>query len=147
MAVDRYIVGWIGDHHLREVALQRRLVAGVGQGIAADQAVPPELPHIAGLADRRAVVESRQIVGRVIARRHRLAVKHQVDFTGREAGQLDVEIEIDQLPEMLSQQIDVPDRLLGQSVVGDHDRALLGGGETGDRQGRDLSSSEPRGRL
>jgi hypothetical protein len=48
---------------------------------------------------------------------------------------------------MLAQDIEVPDRLFRQPVVGDDDGSLLGGAEAGDGQGRDLAAPEPLGRL
>ena len=118
--------------------MQQRLVGGVEQGVAADHPVPPQFPDIAGLTDSRAVVKPRQIVGGIGCCRRRLAVQHQVDLAGREAGQLDIEVDLDQLLEMLPQQIEVPDRLFRQPVVGDDDGPLFGRAETDDRQGRDL---------
>jgi hypothetical protein len=145
--LDRHVVGWIGDHHLRELALQQRPVGGLAQGVAADQTMPPEFPDVAGPTNGWAFLKPRQIVGRIGCCRRRLAVQHQVDLAGREAGQLDLEVEVDQLLEVLAQQIEVPDRLFRQPVVGDDNGSLLGGAETGDGQRWDLAAPEPLGRL
>jgi hypothetical protein len=117
------------------------------KGVAADQPVPPEFPDIARSTNSRAVIEPGQVVGRVGCCRRRLAVQHQIDLAGREAGQLDVEVEVDQLLEVLAQQVEVPDRLFRQPVVGDDNGSLFGGAETGDGQRRDLAAPEPLGRL
>src|SRR5262245_4698488 len=44
---------------------------------------------------------------------------------------------------MLAQEIEVPDRLLWETVVSDHNRALLVVAQAQDRDGRDLGHAEP----
>lgn len=74
-------------------------------------------------------------------------VEQQVALAGRETGQLDIEIDLDQLLEMLAEYVEVPHRLLRQPVVGDHDGPLVGGAEAGNRQRRDLGHPETLGSL
>jgi hypothetical protein len=118
MTLDRHVVRRIGDHHLREGALQHRFVGGVAQGISADQPVPPEVPDVTRSTNGWAVIEPGQIVGRIGCCQRRLAVQHQVDLAGRETGRLDIEVEFDQLLEVLAQQLEVPDCLFRQTIVG-----------------------------
>jgi len=110
--------------------------------------VAVELPNIARLADCPAIrCEARQIIGWVVGRKPWIAVHQQVDFAGREAGQLDVKIDLNQLGEMPAQQIEVPHGLFRQTVVGNNNGSFLGSGEPGDRQGWDLGPAKALGRL
>jgi hypothetical protein len=55
VAVDAHIVGRVSDHHLSEFAPQQTFVGFRSPGIAANQAMPTQLPNITGLADRRSI--------------------------------------------------------------------------------------------
>jgi hypothetical protein len=58
MAVDGHLVGRVSDHHLSELALQQTLVGFRLPGIAANQAMPTQLPNITAPADRRSIERS-----------------------------------------------------------------------------------------
>src|SRR6516225_8836649 len=104
MTIDSNIVGWVRDHHLSELALQQTFVSLAVLGIAAGQAMPAELPNITNLRNRRSFrSKTRQIIGRISRRGSLRAVYHQVDFPGRKASELNVEIEFDQILEIASQ--------------------------------------------
>ena len=47
VAVDPYIVGRVGEHHLGAVVAHQLLVGGLLQGAAAQQKVLAELPQVA----------------------------------------------------------------------------------------------------
>jgi hypothetical protein len=61
--------------------------------------------------------------------------------------QLDLKIDIDQILEMLSQQIEIPHRPLWQAVIRDHDRSLFGIAQTGDGDRRHFGHAESLGGL
>ena len=93
-----------------------------------------KLPNIAKLGNRRPLGnETGQIIGRICGHRRLRAIYHQVDFTSREAGELDIEIKFDQILEMASQQIKIPNRLLWKPIVSDYDGPLLGIAQSTDR--------------
>ncbi len=148
MPGDRHVERRVGNHRLGELAPQQHRVRGALQGVAADQAVPAQLPAIAQLADGRALRDQpRQIVGRVGRRRCRLAIQQQVDLSRCEAGQFDVEVDLDQRIEVVLQQFEVPNRLFRQAVVADHHCLFLSGAEADDCQRRDLGQPEALGRF
>jgi hypothetical protein len=145
---DRQIIRSVGDHRLREGAAQQHLVGDALQGVAADQAVSTQLPDIPELADGRGLRgQIGQIVGRVVCCRSWLPVQQQVRLPCREAGQLDIEVEVDQRLEMLPQQVEIPQRLFRQAVVGDNNGAFFRAAEARYRQRRDLGSPEPLRRF
>ena len=53
MAIDRDVVGRIGEHEFRLGAFEQLIVGGLVARIAAQQAMATEQPQIAGLGDRR----------------------------------------------------------------------------------------------
>ena len=65
----------------------------------------------------------------------------------REAGELDVELEIDQALQLDRQDLAVPAGLLGQPVVGKDVGPLLGLGEVRKPDGRNGGKPEQLGRL
>ena len=54
IAVDRDIVGWIGEDEVSSFARHQLVHVGGIAGIAAQQAVPTKLPKVAPTRDRRA---------------------------------------------------------------------------------------------
>src|SRR6478672_7712188 len=48
---DRQIVGWVGEDRVRLLAFEQALETARVAGIAAEQPVPTELPHVAKLRD------------------------------------------------------------------------------------------------
>ena len=104
MSADLYIVGRIADDHLCNLAVEQSFVGFSVQGITADQTMSPQLPNVTELAQRGTIDRKpRQIVGRIGGVRLGRAVHQQVDLSGREAGELDIEIELDQVFEVTSQ--------------------------------------------
>ena len=100
--VDPHVVRRVGNDHLREVGPEQQLVRVALQSIAAHQAMSIELPDIAQLADWWHVQrQPAQIIGRIGRHRCRLAIQEEVDLPGREACQLDIEIDLDQLLEVV----------------------------------------------
>src|SRR6516164_1327253 len=105
--------------------------------------MPAELPSVTKLGYRRTLrTKTRQVIGRINRRGLLRTVYQEVDFAGRKAGELDIEIKFDQVLEMASQQIKIPNRLLWKSIVSDYDGPLLGIAQSTDRDGRDLPHSQ-----
>src|SRR5262249_37943702 len=104
VAVDPHVVGRVTDHHLGELSLQKRFVSLAALGIATDKAMPAELPNVTKLGYRRPFrTKTPQVIGRVSRRGLLRTVYQQVDFPGRKAGELNVEIKFDQILEMAPQ--------------------------------------------
>jgi len=99
-----HVVGRVTDHHLGELSLQKRFVNLAALGIATDKAMPAELPNVTKLGYRRPFrTKTPQVIGRVSRRGLLRTVYQQVDFPGRKAGELNVEIKFDQILEMAPQ--------------------------------------------
>jgi hypothetical protein len=87
------------------------------QGIATGQAMPAKLPNVTKLGNCRPFMsKTRQVIGRISPRGLLRTVDQQVDFPGRKADELNVEIEVNQILEMTAQQIKIPYRLFGQPI-------------------------------
>ena len=63
MAVDRHVVGRIGEDHLRPLAVHQRRDDVRLERVAADQPVRPELPEIARPAARRPALGQQVVIG------------------------------------------------------------------------------------
>src|SRR5271167_3735709 len=116
--------------------------------LAAEKLVRAEPPEVAGAAHARAGDSRvRRLVVTALRGVQRLDPK--IDLAYFEADRLDVEIQIDdsQRLQRFAEQPIVPDRDLGQTVVGDYERALLRLGEMFEANGRDFAPAQPpRGR-
>src|SRR6516164_7627625 len=105
--------------------------------------MPAELPSVTKLGYRRTLrTKTRQVIGRINRRGLLRTVYREVDFAGRKAGELDIEIKFYQILEMTPQQIKIPDRLLGQPIVSDDHRPLVGIAQPPDGDGRDLRHAQ-----
>ena len=88
--------------------------------------MPAEFPNVTKLGHRWPFrTKTHQVIGRISCRGLLRTVYQQVDFPGRKTGELDIEIEFDQILEMASQQIKIPHRLLGQPIVSDDHGPLV----------------------
>jgi hypothetical protein len=129
VALNGNVVGRISEHHVRSHTLQQLLIAGRLERVAAQQAMAPERPQIAGAGDGDRGRRYEHVGG--IARRGKgcgQALDTQIDLACAKAGELDakVEIKLGQLFELLSEQLLIPQRQLGQPVIGQLKRARLG---------------------
>ena len=151
VAADRHVVGRIGEDGVRQpAAREQRRVAGRLEGVAAEQAVRAELPEVAGPRHRRArfAGDLRDLVLVPGAVRRRVTVEQEeVDLGGLEAGELDLEAELDELVEGAPEGVAVPAGLLGQAVLGDGEGAALRRAQAGQPQGRHPRQAEPERRL
>ena len=109
-----------------------------------------ELPEVAGPRHRRArsAGDLRDLVLVPGAVRRRVTVEQEeVDLGGLEAGELDLEAELDELVEGAPEGVAVPAGLLGQAVLGDGEGAALRRAQAGQPQGRHPRQAEPERRL
>ena len=97
MAVDRHIVGRVGEHHRRPLLAHQGLPGGEIECVAAQQPMRAQPPQIAGLADRRRDGRLDDRIGRVRHRRRRIErADPQIDLGHLEAGDFEAEIEAEQ---------------------------------------------------
>jgi hypothetical protein len=146
MTVDRHIVRRVGKDHRGALLAHQRGEGPNIEGAAAQKPITAEKPEISDLADRRSRRDLEQHFGRVgiLGRCVLERGDPQVDLAHLEAGHFEVEIETAErkVSELLGQQPVVPDRDLGQPVVGDHEGASLGRGQVIEAQCRHLAPSE-----
>ncbi len=122
MALDRHVVGRIGEHHRGNLIPHQPLVAFQHQRAAALDPVTAEQPEISHCGRGRAD-DLRHGVGSVLPALLRFDLQTfdaQVDLTHVEAGQLEREIEIEQrdIAQLFGKQSVVPSRQLAQAIVG-----------------------------
>ena len=137
MAVDRDVVGRVGEHEVRPLVPHQEVE--VALGLRASPQISrcrPRQPDIAWPGDRgcRTVYgKGTSILGLGGTVRRALArlVEHEVDLGQREAGELDVEIDVDAAPAARSPASQVPAGVEGQLVVGQHVGAPFGRGQVG----------------
>ncbi len=91
-----------------------------------------------------------QVIGGVVARRGLLhPLDEQVDLAHLEAGDLQAEVQLleGEVPERLSQEAFIPGRVLGQLIVGDHERLGLSLGQVLQTDGGHLGPTQEGGGL
>ena len=127
MAVDRHVVGRVGEDHLGLLAVHQGCHDMAVERVAADQPVRPKLPDIARPAARWAVADGKQVVRGIAGLFRSQPFDQAVDLGDREAGHADVEVEIDrqQSLQLLGQDLLVPAGIERQLVVGKHIGPLL----------------------
>ena len=127
MAVDRHVVGRVGEDHPRLLAVHQQPDDVRVERVAADQPVRPELPDIARPAARRPGLGQPVVLG-IAGLLRRQPLDQAVDLRDREAGDADVEAEIvgEERLQLLGQQVLVPAGVQRQLVVGEHIGPLLG---------------------
>jgi hypothetical protein len=96
VAIDRDVVGWIGEHELRlGVAQEPDIRRGI-PGVGAQEKVLTELPEVTGASDRISARISRDLIFRAT----RLVggfphfLEAQINFGRLEARQLDLKVEV-----------------------------------------------------
>lgn len=110
MAVGRNVVGWIGEDHAGDLAIHECRDHLSFQCRTADEAVRAELPDVAGTnAGGNRILQDDIIVGVTRLLRNE-SLDQAVDLGDREAGDLDVKVEVDlrQRPKLLGQDLVVP---------------------------------------
>jgi hypothetical protein len=93
MAIDRNIVGSVGEHHPHLLAVQQFGVSGLVASIRADQPVIAEMPEVAEPGDRLGLL-FRYDVGTVRLHLHCRAIDQQIDFCCLKSCDFQIEVEI-----------------------------------------------------
>jgi hypothetical protein len=98
MTVDRHVVGRVGKDHFGAFLAHQRREVGRVEGIAAQNAMPAEEPHISNLAERRPRRKFGNGIGRVVGLFGRVIERcdAQVDLAHLKTGELDAEVEAEQ---------------------------------------------------
>src|SRR6266700_3054087 len=133
MPVNRHVVRRIGENKVAALVAHEQIKSGPVAGIAANQTMPAKTPHVTGPRDRsRRIPDCRNVVvslgpaaGRALAR----LVENDVDLGQRKAGQLDLELEVDELLQFYGQQLTVPSRIQRKLIVSNHVGTALGWGQ------------------
>jgi hypothetical protein len=113
------VEGRIGEHHLGDITVQQTFIRATLKGVAAEQVVPAEFPEIAWFGNCGAVErKATDVIGGICGLVRGPPVENEIDLSRRKSAQLDIKIDIDQVHEMLAQEIEVPDCLLGKTVIG-----------------------------
>ena len=148
VAVDRHVVGRVGEDHLRALVAEQPVVGRGLEGVAADHPMRAEVPDIADLGDRRSCRDLRQPIVAGIAGLFRIEAGDQaVDLGDGEAGDAEVEVELglEQPGELDGEHLLVPAGVQRKLVVGEDIGALLGGGHGRDQPaGHRREAEQPR---
>ena len=128
MAVDFHIVRRIGEHGSGPVITHKRRICGLIARIAANQPMRPAQPDFARLRDRGARFWLRHLISGIIGSID-VIIQQQVQFGGFKAGEFQIEIQIHfgKSLEFDFQNLAIPSRQFGQTVVCDHIGPPLGG--------------------
>jgi hypothetical protein len=99
--IDRNVVRRVSEHEVRPFVTHQEVEDGLVSRIPANQAMPTETPHIACLRNRGRLVTGRRGdlilgLGRTVRRALARLIEHEVDLGRGEAGELDVEIDVDE---------------------------------------------------
>src|SRR5437868_390856 len=108
MSGDLQVVGCIAKGHVCAVLAHQRLIGILIEGVAAADAMRPQLPQVAQAAYRRPWFRCGYLI--IMIRLRRDALDQQIDFTNREAGNIEIEIEIErgELAQLLAKKLVVP---------------------------------------
>ena len=95
VAVDRHVVGWVGENHGGAFRAHQRRKGGGIEGIAAQDAMAVEEPQIADPAQRRPRRRFGQVVGGIVGRLGHVVERSdpQVDLAHLKAEDFEAEIE------------------------------------------------------
>jgi hypothetical protein len=116
VAINLYVIGRIGKNELGLVVIHQQLVSHGIRGIPADQNVLSEHPDIAQPADRRAA----RLLGHQVFRLLALipnTLDNDIDLSGLETGEKDIETDIDQALKLDRQHVIIPACLLRKPIV------------------------------
>jgi hypothetical protein len=125
MPVDRDVVGRVGEDEVGLLVFHQQVEHRPVSGIAADQAMAPQPPYVAGSRHRGARVIHRNGdlvlgIGRSFREAFAGLLEHEVDLGRGETGDLDVKIDRDQALQLDRQQLLVPPGIDGKLVVGQY---------------------------
>jgi hypothetical protein len=151
MAVDRHVVGRVGEDEIRPFIPHQHGEDGPVPGIPADQAMAAEAPHVAGPRDggRRIAGCKGDVLrlGRTVRGALMSLLENDVDLGGGEAGELDVELDVDEALQLDRQQIPVPAGIERELIVGQYVGTSLRRIEVGEAHGGDAFQAQQPGGL
>ena len=127
VALDRHVIGWVGEHHVRLVGPQHAGVALGVQRIAAKQTMLAKNPKVARAGHRRgASVDRRQFVFLIDA----AAVQKNVDLAHLEAADFEIDLrrKFQDLGELERERLAIPCGIVGDAVERQPQRPQLGVG-------------------
>ena len=146
VTVNRDVVGRVGEDQVRTLVSHEGADRLSVSGVAADEPVSSQRPNIAETGHGRVLVgQGRDLV--LAFRRGAWGalfgvVQENVDFGEGEAGELDVELNVNEGLELDRQDIAVPAGVLRKLVVGDHIGAALRLGQVRQPERRDALNPE-----
>jgi hypothetical protein len=113
MSVDRDVVRRVGEQKVRPFVSHQAAEDGLVSSIPANQTMPTKTPHVACPRDSGCLISDREGdlilgLGRTVRRALARFIEHQVDLGRREAGEFDVEIDVDEALQLDRQQLPVP---------------------------------------
>src|SRR5262249_31711119 len=142
--LDRHVVGWIRKYEIRLRTFHERVVCAFIPRIAAIKAVSTKQPEVSTLCNGRL---GRQLWNGVLWQQWSLFdlgcfIEDEIDFGHFEAGQLNLEVHVDESLQLNRQDLSVPTRFLRQLVVGQDVSTLLFVAEMLDPQRRNLGETQ-----
>jgi hypothetical protein len=151
MTIDGHVVGRVGKNEIGRFALHQCICGFALASVAADEAMPSKQPQLARSTHRGIAAAKRRDMVLRLCRPcgSTLAgfVEDEIDLSEREAGKLDLELQVDQPLQFECEQFPIPAGILRKLVVGKHIGAPLGTPELRQPQRRNSAPSEMPGGL
>src|SRR5260370_9032860 len=152
MTIDSKIKRRIREQEVRPFVPHQEVEDGLVSSIPANQTMPTKAPHIAGPRDGCCWITNGEgdlilRLGRTARRALARLIEYDVDFGRREAGHLDIEIELDEALQLDRQQLTIPSSVEGKLVVGHHIGAPLSRAQMSQAHRRDAVQAEQLCRL
>jgi hypothetical protein len=130
MPIDWDVVRRIREDEVRPFVPHQKVEDALVSRIAANQTMPTKAPHIACARDSGRGIIDREGnlilgLGRTVRRAFACLIEYDFDLGGREARELDVEIDVDEALQLNRQQLTVVPGIEGNLVVREHIGAPL----------------------
>jgi hypothetical protein len=125
--VDWYIVGRIREKHVGDIAAHEQADIFTVTGVAAEKAVPTELPYVACSRDRLRVEHGAIVIDVLGGGWISLfgGADRNLDFANLKAADGQVEAKITELFEFNGEDVAIPASVEGQLVIGKHVRPFV----------------------
>src|SRR5262252_7540538 len=112
MPIDRDVVWRVGEQQVRPFVPHQQVEDRLVSRVPTNQPMPTKTPDIACSRDGRYLISDREGdlilgFGRSVRRALACLIEHEVDLGGRKAGELDVEIDVDEALQLDRQQLTV----------------------------------------
>jgi hypothetical protein len=147
MPIDWDVVRRIREDEVRPFVPHQKVEDALVSRISANQTMPTKTPHSARARDSGCLIIDREGdlilgLGRTVRRALARLIEHKVDFSGREASEVNVEIDVDEALQLDRQQLPVPSGVEGELVVGQHIGAPLSRAQMSQAHRRDAVQAE-----